>query len=102
MAVQGDLRRRPSAIRRCDTGQFLDDCPARIAELFHYWDGLHQVRRMPARAGFLPEALLRHLSGRLLVDDQGIGICRYRVAGADEVRLRGHDPIGKLVQEGFF
>ena len=62
---------------------------------------------MPRRADFQPEAVPRHLSGMLLVDvegidDEGIGIYRYRVVGTDEVRLRGHDPTGKLVQDGFF
>jgi hypothetical protein len=108
MAVEDDFRRRPpSAMSRCDTREFLDDCPARIAELFHYWDGLRQGRAMPARADFQPEAVPRHLSGMLLIDvegidDEGLGIYRYRVVGTDEVRLRGHDPTGKLVQEGFF
>lgn len=37
IAVQDDFRRQPaSAITRCDTREFLDDCPARITELFHY------------------------------------------------------------------
>lgn len=108
MAVEEDFRgRRPAAITRCDSREFLDGCPARISELFHYWDGLRRGRAMPARADFRPEAVPRHLSGMLLidvegVDDEGLGIYRYRVVGTDEVRLRGHDPTGKLVQEGFF
>lgn len=108
MAVEDDFRRHPpSAITRSDTREFLDVCPERIADLFHYWDGLRRGRRMPARADFKPEAVPRHLSGMLLIDvegidDAGIGIYRYRVVGTDEVRLRGHDPTGKLVQEGFF
>jgi len=107
MAGQDDFRRSPSTSTRCDTREFLDDCPARIAELFHYWDGLRRGRAMPTRADFRPEAVPRHLSGMLLIDvegidDEGLGIYRYRVVGTDEVRLRGHDPTGKLVQEGFF
>jgi hypothetical protein len=108
MAIDRDYHRQPAAaITRCDTREFLDDCPARMAELFHYWDSLRRGRRMPTRADFQPEAVVRHLSGMLLVDvegidDEGIGIYRYRVVGTDEVRLRGHDPTGKLVQEGFF
>jgi hypothetical protein len=108
MAVEDDFRRQPpSAITCCDTREFLDDCPARVAELFHYWHGLRRGRAIPARADFQPEAVQRPLSGMLLIDvegidDEGLGIYRYRVVGTDEVRLRGHDPTGKLVQEGFF
>ena len=62
---------------------------------------------MPQRADFQPEAVLRHLPGILLIDvegldEEGVGIYRYRVVGTEEVRLRGHDPTGKLVEEGFF
>ncbi len=108
MAVD-DHSQRPkgAALTRCATREFLESCPARIAELFHYWDGLRGARRMPRRADFQPEAVVRHLPGILLIDvegldDQGVGIYRYRVVGTEEVRLRGHDPTGKLVQEGFF
>ena len=92
---------------RCATREFLDSCPPPIAELFHYWDSLRGERAMPRRADFRPEAMVRHLPNILLIDVEGIdaegmGIYRYRVVGTEEVRLRGHDPTGKLVQEGFF
>ena len=103
-----DIRGKLAApFTRCETREFLDDCPRQIAEIFHYWDGLRQGRSLPRRADFRPEAVPRHLSGILLVDvegvdDAGVGIYRYRVVGTNEVRLRGHDPTGKLVREGFF
>lgn len=108
MALKDDKPTPRPAVTKQATGRaFLDDCPGRIAEMFRYWDGLRQGRPMPRRADFRPEAVPRHLSGILLldvegIDDQGIGIYRYRVVGTDEVRLRGHDPTGKLVQDGFF
>ena len=104
-----DYIRRPegAALTRCETREFLDRCPDQIADMFHYWDGLRGDRAMPRRADFAPEAVVRHLPGILLidvegVDAEGLGIYRYRVVGTEEVRLRGHDPTGKLVQEGFF
>ena len=103
-----DIRgKRPAALHRSATREFLDDCPQRIAEIFHYWDGLRQGHGMPRRSDFQPEKVPHHLSGILLidvegVDSQGVGIYRYRVVGTDEVRLRGHDPTGKLVRDGFF
>ena len=108
VAMGEDIRgKRPAALHRSATREFLDDCPQRIAEIFHYWDGLRQGHGMPRRADFQPEKVPHHLSGILLidvegVDSQGVGIYRYRVVGTDEVRLRGHDPTGKLVRDGFF
>ncbi len=108
MALE-DFHRGPNGakLKRCTTREFLDVCPPRIAEIFHYWDSLREGRAMPRRANFRPEAIVRHLPGILLVDVEGIdaegmGIYRYRVVGTEEVRLRGHDPTGKLVQDGFF
>ncbi len=62
---------------------------------------------MPRRCDIAPEDFRWHLPGILLVDvegvdEQGVGIYRYRVVGTGEVLLRGQDPTGKLVQEGFF
>lgn len=108
MALKDDMPRpRPATLVQTVGREFLNGCPARIAEIFTYWDGLRRGRLMPRRADFRPEAVPRHLSGILLIDvegtdAEGIGIYRYRVVGTDEVRLRGHDPTGKLVQDGFF
>ncbi len=108
MALRDDTPRpRPAKTSRCATRAFLEDCPAEIAEIFRYWDSLRGGRAMPRRGGFRPEAVPRHLRGLLLIDvegldEAGVGIYRYRVVGTEEVRLRGHDPTGKLVQDGFF
>ena len=108
MALNDDIRRPAGALpKQCTTREFLDTCPARIAEIFHYWDDLREGQTMPRRSDFRPEAVVRHLPGILLIDVEGldadgVGIYRYRVVGTEEVRLRGHDPTGKLVQEGFF
>ncbi|HMA13192.1 MAG TPA: PAS domain-containing protein [Kiloniellaceae bacterium] len=99
--------RQAAALVRCDTRAFLETCPAPVAEIFGYWDGLRAGRAMPRRADFRPEAVPRHLPAILLidvegVDDQGVGVYRYRVVGTESVRLRGRDPTGKLVRDGFF
>ncbi|HIC81688.1 MAG TPA: PAS domain-containing protein [Kiloniellaceae bacterium] len=107
MALSEDFgkpaRNRP---RRFTSRTFLEDCPDRIAEIFHYWDRIRRDRRMPCRADFDPAEVVRHLPSILLidvegVDDRGCAILRYRVVGTEEVRLRDHDPTGKLVSEGF-
>lgn len=99
--------RQAAAPVRCDTRAFLAHCPAPVAEIFSYWDGLRGERALPRRADFRPEAVPRHLPAILLidvegVDDAGVGVFRYRVVGTESVRLRGHDPTGKLVRDGFF
>ena len=108
MTLNEDFRRSLYGPPTRDTSRgFLDTCPERIAEIFHYWDELRGDRRMPSRADFDPAEVVYHLPGILLVDiegidDRGIPILRYRVVGTEEVRNRGHDPTGKLVSEGFF
>lgn len=103
---EGFRKARYGLPTRCTNRAFLDHCPERIAEIFHYWDGLRGDRRMPCRADFDPAEVVRHLPSLLLidvegVDDRGSAILRYRVVGTEEVLLRGHDPTGKLVSEGF-
>lgn len=62
---------------------------------------------MPQRKDFDPTDVPRHLPGILLIDVEGTtpsgeGIFRYRVVGSEEVHNRGHDPTGKLVEDGYF
>ena len=95
------------AERRITSRRFLSDCPAMVAELFDYWDARRGKRLMPARTDIGPEDFRKHLPDILLVDvegvdEKGLGVFRYRVVGTREVALRGHDPTGKLVEEGFF
>ena len=74
---------------------------------YQYWKQKRGERAMPKRADFRPEVVPRHLPAILLIDvegidDLGVGVYRYRVVGTESVRLRGHDPTGKLVRDGFF
>lgn len=62
---------------------------------------------MPKRSDIGPEDFVAHLPGISLVDVEGIdesgkGIFRYRVVGTAEAALRGHDPTGKRVEQGFW
>jgi hypothetical protein len=86
---------------------FLASCPGAIASLFGYWEDKRGDRPMPRRADIDPLDFPTHLSGLLLVDVEGedaggVGIYRYRVVGTAEVELRGRDPTGLLVRDGFF
>jgi len=86
---------------------FLATTSPMIQAVFSYWDKLRGDRPMPERAEFDPLAIPRHLHGVLLVavegvDQNGVGIYRYRVVGTTEVENRGHNPTGKLVNEGYF
>ncbi len=108
MALNEDFRRSLYGPPTRDSSRaFLDKCPDRIAEIFHYWDEIRRQRRMPRRADFDPAQIVHHLPGVLLVDvegvdDRGMPVLRYRVVGTEEARIRGHDPTGKLVSEGYF
>lgn len=88
-----------------------DDLPAdacaRVRSIVDYWAARRRDGGIPKRADFDPMDLPRHLPGILLVGIEGIkpdgtGIYRYRVVGEEEVRNRGHNPTGKLLEEGFF
>ncbi len=86
---------------------FLATTSPMIQAIFTYWDKLRGERAMPERAEFDPLAVPRHLPGVLLVeveglDTEGVGIYRYRVVGTMEAENRGHNPTGKLVNEGYF
>lgn len=87
--------------------QFLANAPTGIQTLVTYWDALRGDRLMPTRREFDPLHIPKHLPGVLFIqvegiDGQGLGIYRYRVVGSNEVESRGHNPTGKLVDEGFF
>lgn len=80
---------------------------AAIRSLLEYWNERRGPRDMPRRSDFDPMDVPRHLPGLLLIDVEGvrpdgIGIYRYRVVGGNEVANRGHNPTGRLVEDGFY
>ncbi len=74
-----------------------------IAAFCGYWDGKRRGRSMPARCDIDPAEIVPFLPGIMLVDvvaDERRFV--YRLVGTREVAMRGRDPTGKSVGEGFF
>ncbi len=88
-----------------------DGLPAGTAEkvraIVGYWFARRGDSAIPTRGDFNPMDLPRHLPGMILVGVEGTrpdgtGVYRYRVVGEEEVRNRGHNPTGRLIEEGFY
>jgi hypothetical protein len=74
-----------------------------IQVMVAYWRGKARRRRMPARKDIDPSELIPYLSRIGLVDvvdDERRFV--YRLVGTADVVMRGYDPTGKSVAEGFF
>ena len=68
-----------------------------------YWEGKRNGRSMPRRSDIDPVELVALLPNIMLVDvvdDDRRYV--YRLVGTGEVQLRGHDPTGKSVRDGYF
>ena len=86
--------------------RLLDGASNGIREIHAYWMDRRGARLMPRRADFDPIDLPHHLPGLLLIDvgmetPGGTARYRYRVVGDWEVNAMGHNPTGKLVDDGF-
>lgn len=72
--------------------------------VFHrYWDGKRRGRSMPSRADIDPAEMVPFLPGITLIDvvpDARRFV--YRLVGTREVAMRGRDPTGRAVSEGFY
>jgi hypothetical protein len=71
--------------------------------VLQYWQEKRRGRPMPSRADIDPLELIRFLPGIILidvVDDQRRYV--YRLVGTREVAMRGKDPTGQSMIEGFF
>jgi len=79
-------------------------CHANVQVIYDYWLKKRGDRLMPARSDLDPADMPKHLlPGICLVDvvpDQRRYV--YRLVGTADVEVRGHDPTGKSVFEGFF
>ncbi len=74
-----------------------------IATFYAYWDHKRRDRRMPSRANIDPSEIVPFLPGIMLVEvvaDERRFL--YRLVGTREVAMRGRDPTGKSVAEGFY
>jgi hypothetical protein len=68
-----------------------------------YWEEKRRGRPMPSRADIDPLELRRFLPGIILIDvvDDARRYV-YRLVGTREVAMRGKDPTGQSMVEGFF
>jgi hypothetical protein len=74
-----------------------------LLAFYRYWDGKRRGRRMPSRTDIDPAEIVPFLPGVMLVDvvpDARRFV--YRLVGTREVTMRGRDPTGKAVSEGFY
>ena len=71
--------------------------------MHQYWEDKRRGRPMPSRADIDPLELPRFLPGIILIDV--VNDARryvYRLVGTREVAMRGKDPTGQSMIEGFF
>jgi hypothetical protein len=82
---------------------FLAGCHERVRAIYRYWDSKRNGRLMPRRADLDPLDIPRFLPDICLVDvvpDARRYV--YRLIGTNEAAMRGRDPTGLPVGEGFF
>lgn len=82
---------------------FIADCHERVRAIYRYWDGKRVGRRMPRRSDLDPLEIPKLLPDICLVDvvpDARRYV--YRLIGTNEVAMRGRDPTGLAVGEGYF
>lgn len=82
---------------------FIADCHERVRAVYRYWDGKRNGRLMPRRADLDPLEIPRYLPDICLVDvvpDARRYV--YRLIGTNEATMRGRDPTGMAVGEGYF
>ncbi|WP_374385041.1 PAS domain-containing protein [Dongia sp.] len=73
-----------------------------IQGFFLFWQSKCGARALPARSDFDPSEMVPFLSGITLIDvveDERRFV--YRLLGTREVAMRGRDPTGKGVADGF-
>jgi hypothetical protein len=78
-------------------------CHPEVRAVVAYWRGKAAGRRMPGRSDIDPAELKSYLPRISLIDvvpDERRFV--YRLVGTEEAALRGYDPTGRSVGEGFF
>lgn len=84
--------------------EFPSTCRPETVTLYEYWRAKCGTRRMPSRADLdpleIPPRLLPCISLVEVVNDRRRYV--YRLVGTADVQVRGWDPTGKSVTEGFF
>lgn len=78
-------------------------CHPEVRAVVAYWRAKAGTRRMPARGDIDPADLKPYLPRISLIDvvpDERRFV--YRLVGTEEAALRGYDPTGRAVGEGYF
>lgn len=78
-------------------------CHPDVLKMLTYWEGKRNGRSMPARGDIDPAEMVGLLPNIMIVDvvdDERRYV--YRLVGTGEVQLRGNDPTGKSVRDGYF
>jgi hypothetical protein len=80
-----------------------ESCHPDILKMLAYWESKRNGRSMPRRSDIDPAELTGMLPNIMLVDvvDDARRFV-YRLVGTGEVQVRGQDPTGKSVREGYF
>jgi len=78
-------------------------CHPDILIVLAYWEGKRRGRSMPSRDDIDPTELIKFLPYISIVDvvEDGRRFI-YRLVGTMEVEVRGYDPTGKSVGDGYF
>lgn len=102
--MEGVLHAALEAIVNDNSPQLPATCHPDTVTLHRYWQEKCRGRRMPARADFDPVEMPVRLLPYLMLVDVVPDARRfvYRLVGTGEVEIRGNDPTGKSVIEGFF
>ena len=84
--------------------EFPETCHPDTVAMYAYWQAKCGQRTMPARADIDPTDMPRRLLPGICIVDVVSDERRYvyRLVGTGEVEVRGSDPTGKSVLEGFF
>ena len=84
--------------------EFPETCHPDTITLSKYWQAKCGDRTMPARSDIDPVEMPRQLLPGICIVDVVADERRYvyRLVGTGEVEVRGNDPTGKSVLEGFF
>jgi hypothetical protein len=99
---------RENAVRLAEFDNMRPDFPTSChpdtVAMYEYWQGKCGVRSMPARSDIdpvdMPPRLLPFINLVDVVDDERRYV--YRLVGSGDVEVRGQDPTGKSVLDGFF
>jgi hypothetical protein len=78
-------------------------CHPNVLKMLAYWESKLNGRSMPRRSDIDPAEMVGLLPNVMIIDvvaDERRFV--YRLVGTGEVQLRGHDPTGKSVRDGYF